>query len=282
MSAPRNDKLKESRIANQNTCREEQEMSAPASRGQSKLNGAIQEIKITLEELEMKLATDINNLKTILSEGLRLKTTATILGGLALGAILMTATALPLGTAYGDGPSRPLISEETRIDDDAWIYHSPFYQDFSAVDRNEVQGDLVLLDATGDAWMYDSPFYQDFSQVDSTEVRGAMVLLDATGDAWMYDTPFFQDFAEVDKIEVRGTLVLMDATGDAWMYDSPFFQDFSAVDKIEVRGTLELLDATGDAWMYHSPFFQDFSAVDKIEAETTAQESLNISEDAWD
>ena len=62
MSAPINDLQKESRITNQNTFREGQEMSAPENRGQSKLNGAFQEIKTTLEELEMKLATDINNI----------------------------------------------------------------------------------------------------------------------------------------------------------------------------------------------------------------------------
>ena len=96
MSAPNNHLQNESRIAKQITFREGREMSAPANRGQSKLNGAIQEIKTTLEELEMKLAVDINNIKTRVSEGLKVKTTANILGGLALGAILITATALPL------------------------------------------------------------------------------------------------------------------------------------------------------------------------------------------
>ena len=71
----------------------------------------------------MRLATDINKVKTIVSEGPRLKTTATILGGLALGALLMTATILPLGTADADGPTRPLLSQENQIDDAAWMYN---------------------------------------------------------------------------------------------------------------------------------------------------------------
>ena len=126
MGALSNHIQSESRIANPNSVREEQEMSAPATQGQTKPNGAFQEIKMTLEELEMKLAVDINNIKTVVSEGLRLKTTAAILGGLALGAILMTATGLSFGTTNADGPSRPLVTEKTVIDDDAWMYGSPF------------------------------------------------------------------------------------------------------------------------------------------------------------
>ena len=70
MNAPKNHRQSEARLANQDTGREEQEMSAPVTPGKSKLNGAFQEIKTTLEEIEMKLAVDINNLRTILSKGL--------------------------------------------------------------------------------------------------------------------------------------------------------------------------------------------------------------------
>ena len=169
MSAPKNHRQRAPRLANQNTGREEQEMSAPATLGQSKLNGAIQGVKTTLEEIEMKLAVDINNIKTILSPGLAAK----VLGGLALGAVLMTATALPFGTAYADGPSRPLVTEETLIEDgadnwpdDAWMYNTPFLQDFSEVPR--IGGEtaaMPLQDIPDDTWMSNSPFHQDFSEV---------------------------------------------------------------------------------------------------------------------
>ena len=94
---------------------------------------------------------------------------AKLIGGLALGALLLTATALPFGTAYADGPSRPLVTEETVIDHgddnlpgDAWMYDSPFYEDFGGVNRVEIKG------PAGDAWMYDSPFYEDFADLNQS------------------------------------------------------------------------------------------------------------------
>ena len=63
-----------------------------------------------------------------------IKTTVKMLAGLALGAVLMTAAALPFGTTYADEPSRILVSEESLIDrgaeyipEDAWIFHSPLH-----------------------------------------------------------------------------------------------------------------------------------------------------------
>ncbi len=167
MNAPKNHRQSEARLANQDTGREEQEMSAPKTGIQSNLNGAIQGVKTTLEEIEMKLAVDINNIKTILSPGLAAK----VLGGLALGAVLMTATALPFGTTYADGPSLPLVTEETLIEDgadnwpdDAWMYNTPFLQDFSEVPRIGVETAAVAVQGIpDDEWMFNSPYHQDFS-----------------------------------------------------------------------------------------------------------------------
>ncbi len=120
-------------------------------------------------------------------------TQAKILRALALGALLLTATALPFGTAYADGPSRPLVTEETVIDPgadtlpiDAWMYDSPFYKDFGGINRVEAKG------PAGDEWMYHSPFYQDFSAVGRIGVE--TVALEAQGapiDAWMFDSPLY-------------------------------------------------------------------------------------------
>ena len=61
----------ESNEGNQNTLREEYEMSAPTTRGPSNLNRALQGIKTTLEEIEMKLVSDMKNMKNKVSEGRR-------------------------------------------------------------------------------------------------------------------------------------------------------------------------------------------------------------------
>ncbi len=86
-------------------------------------------------------------------------TAAKIVGGLALGGLLLAVTALPTGgTTDADGPSRPLITEEAVVDrgkgntpDDAWRFDSPFYDEFLT------DGDLEVQETPDDAWMFDTP-----------------------------------------------------------------------------------------------------------------------------
>ena len=157
MSAPASWTQIETQAADQKLLKleEKREMSAPVIRSQNKLQVVYQVISKAKERIEMQ---------SIIT---KVKTPAIILGGLALGALLLTATALPFGTAYGDGPSRPLVTEETLVNPgtdnlagDAWMHDSPFYQDFSEVGRIGVG--TTALEAQGtplDAWMFDSPFY---------------------------------------------------------------------------------------------------------------------------
>ena len=102
-----------------------------------------------------------------------------------------------------------------------------------------------------DAWMVDSPFYQDFSAAGKIEVQGTgLELQGSADDAWMMDSPFYQDFSAAGKIEVQGTaLELLNAPDDAWMVDSPFYQDFSEAGRIEAGTTaLESLGISDNAW----------------------------------
>ena len=96
-------------------------MSAPTTLGHGKLNGAFQEIKTTLEELEVNIAMSINNVKEPHSVSMTEQTLAKVLGGFALGALLVTATVLPLGTTFADGSNRPMSAgpsyQEQRLGD---------------------------------------------------------------------------------------------------------------------------------------------------------------------
>lgn len=123
------------------------------------------------EEVEMRLAREITQVKTGVIQELATHLPAKLIGGLALGALLMM---LPFAIVNADGPSRPLVNEEIVFDRsgdtlpiDAWMYDSPFYEDFGAINRVEVQGPSV------DAWMYDPPFYPGFSEVGGVEVGTA-------------------------------------------------------------------------------------------------------------
>ena len=73
-----------------------------------------QEILKVKEEWAMKTAMGIKKVNIRLHETLAMKTPVKLLGGLALGALLMAATTLPLGTASADEPARPLSSEQNR------------------------------------------------------------------------------------------------------------------------------------------------------------------------
>ena len=85
-----------------------------------------QEILKVKEEWAMKTAMGIKKVNIRLHETLAMKTPVKLLGGLALGALLMAATALPLGTASADDPARPLSGEQIvqcypQIDENACI-----------------------------------------------------------------------------------------------------------------------------------------------------------------
>ncbi len=54
-----------------------------------------------------------------------------------------------------------------------------------------------------DAWMYDSPFYEDFGAINRVEIQSP------AGDAWMYDSPFYEEFRAINKVEVQGTASLL-------------------------------------------------------------------------
>ena len=95
------------------------EMNAAESRTQNTIATVYQNILNLKEEMEMKTALEIKNVSNWLSQSLSVKSPIKLLGGLALGALLMTATALPINSIYADGPNRPLTVE--RVVNPAWI-----------------------------------------------------------------------------------------------------------------------------------------------------------------
>jgi len=282
----------ESEKVNQNTYREESEMSAIENLGPSNLNGSLQELKATLEGIEMKLVSGMKNIKNILFEGRRVKTTVTMIGGLALGAMLLTSIALPYGTAHGDEPGRPVSKEsivtvrgQQPLPDDAWMQDSPFYEDFSAGSSADVGTAAVnSLGISDDAWMMNAPFYEDFSK-DSKVVVGtaAVNLLGISDDAWMMDAPFYEDFStNSSAVVATAALNSQGISDDAWMMDAPFYEDFSADSSAVVAtAAVNSLGISDDAWMQDSPFYQDFSEGSGDVVGAAALDSQVLPDDAW-
>ena len=79
-------------------------------RNQSNLRTVKQEISKLLEEIEMKLHITTSNIKIKVSKVLASKAPVRVLGGFALAAMLMTATALPLNPVHADEATRPITS----------------------------------------------------------------------------------------------------------------------------------------------------------------------------
>lgn len=113
--------------------------------GQNKLRAVYQEIAKVSEGVELRL--HITAVKNLVSNGLTNNAPAKLLGGLALGALLMTGTALSVGIIDADGPSRPLTSsipsfgvadglDELEYEEDAGL--------ISSVDNRVAVGSLVL------------------------------------------------------------------------------------------------------------------------------------------
>ena len=92
-------------------------MSASVIQGQNKIQKVYGEILKIEKEIEMKISTEITNVRARISEALAINTPAKILGGLALGALLIASTALPLGTVHADDPASPLVAAATTTTD---------------------------------------------------------------------------------------------------------------------------------------------------------------------
>ncbi len=89
---------------------EGREMSASVIQGKNKIQQVYREILKIEKEIEMTISTEITNVRARISEALAINTPAKILGGLALGALLMASMALPLGTVHADDPASPLVA----------------------------------------------------------------------------------------------------------------------------------------------------------------------------
>ena len=85
-------------------------MSTDINRSRTNTRGSHQKLSNIEEETEMKTATHTGQLNNRLPGILNKRTTAKLLGSIALGA-MMTATALPFGPAHADEPARPLTIE---------------------------------------------------------------------------------------------------------------------------------------------------------------------------
>jgi hypothetical protein len=103
-------------------------MNTPDVNTQNKPSTVHQELGKFKEEQEMKTATLTAKVNIWLHEHLALKTPIKLLVGLALGALVMAATALPLGTTYADEPARPLTSEGIQCypEDNVVCLYDPF------------------------------------------------------------------------------------------------------------------------------------------------------------
>lgn len=122
----------------------------------------------------------------------RVITPVRLLRGLAMGGLLVATTALFFNMAAGHEAGRPSSSHQTaeavpastslesgkreteparplsRADlfnypDDAWIYGSPYYEDFSTGIKTAPGPNRDLSIIPDDEWIYGSPYLDDFS-----------------------------------------------------------------------------------------------------------------------
>ena len=122
----------------------------------------------------MKIVSQIQSVKVNLLNGLKFNAPVKLLGGLALGAILITSVALSSGTTPASPLSASSVSEAViniddlggGIPDDEWMFNSPYHQDFSNGSSAEVRvTPSTVQGIPDDEWMLNSPFHQDFSAV---------------------------------------------------------------------------------------------------------------------
>lgn len=250
-------------------------MSAPATQAKSKITLAYKQILKVTEDIEMKMRLHMIDVK--LSEVLSSKAVAKMLGGLALGAVLMTAVALPFGTTYADEPSRPLVSEESLINlgagnlpGDAWIFDSPFYETIPG--SSNLKGSSVEVQRIpDDAWIFDSPFYETVPG--SSDLKASNIDVQRTSDdAWIFDAPFYEALPEVGNVKVSG-VEAQRTPADAWVFNAPFYQTLSEIGSVKVS-SIEVQRIPDDAWIFNAPFYEALPGPSNVEVQRTPGDSL--------
>ncbi len=122
---------------------EGREMSASVIQGQNKIQKVYGEILKIEKEIEMKIFTEITKVRARISEALTINTPAKILGGLAIGTLLMASTALPIGTVHADDPASPLVA--------AAIDHTAEFEDLEGlVTAGSTPSVIDYMDEFGD------------------------------------------------------------------------------------------------------------------------------------
>ena len=113
MNEPTNNHQDQTREAQQRISKktEESEMHANQKPNENKFQAAYQEILKVKEGFEMKVTNHITDLTTRLSKGLSNKTAAKVLGGLAVGALMLAATGLAMGREFTGEAGLPTASD---------------------------------------------------------------------------------------------------------------------------------------------------------------------------
>ena len=80
-------------------------MNAPKTGNQSKLQETNQEIRKDEEQIEMRVTSNISKVKTWVSQSLATHRSAKLMGGVALGALMITVTGLQFAPSQTDNSS---------------------------------------------------------------------------------------------------------------------------------------------------------------------------------
>ena len=216
MNAVSNNQDNRTRVASHQITKnsEENEMKATQKQNGNKLQLVYQEILKVKGEIEMKVTNHINDVTTWLSKGITSKTPAKVLAGLAVGALMLTATAVPMGTIHADGSDTSPVNnaaatERMMIDpfDNVLLMNDPF----GDLDKEGVVSHpAVIEDESWHGWLLDGIFDNDLlGSYPSSSARPADPLT-------FRDGIFDNDLLDLDEVGV----VYATATGR--MMNDPF------------------------------------------------------------
>ncbi len=191
-------------------------MNEPTNNHQDQTKEAYQEILKVKEGFEMKVTNHITDVTTWLSKGLSNKTPAKVLGGLAVGALILAATGLAMGREFTGEVGLPTASDsiqapvEVQWDLEDIFNHSlvglPTASD-SIQELVEVQWDLedifnhssVGLPTASDSiqelvevqWDLEDMFNHSSVGLPTASDRIQVI----PDDEWIFNSPFHQDFS---------------------------------------------------------------------------------------
>ena len=204
-----------------------------------------------MEGIEMNLSRLAAKLNNQVSAILNSNAPAKILGGIALGGLLMAAVALPSSPAHADDPARPLVETRLVIPDSFW---ESFYEQMAADEGWYTGVNSSSPEVTPNTDGFWGPFYERMIEVERDGAHSPLAK-DGILDADRFWGLFYERMIEVEHDGAPG-LAAADNGPKHVAFWVPFYERMSEIERLSGAVNTPELEAGKDSERFWESFYE--------------------------